>query len=106
MEGNSDGLFPKYSIAMPGLFRTFSLTSRPAGGILLLLIAVAVVLLPILLICSVLVVVFIAVRLILQAIMSMVPFGSRPVSPPFSDDEGRRNVRVRQIQDADSASKT
>ena len=85
-------------------FKTFTLGARPGGGILVLFVVLFLVLFPILLIVAIISIALFALRLIFLAIVSYFKPHSQPPTRPFGDDEGRRNVRVRLPDQAQSPS--
>ena len=78
-------------------FKTFTANVRPSGGNVIPLLLLVLVLFPILLIIAIIAIIFFLIRLVFQAIFALLR--PRPVFTPrpFDDDLGRRNVRVRHI---------
>ena len=78
-------------------FKTFTANVRPSGGNVILLLLLALILLPILLFIAVIAIFFFAIRLIFQAIFAILRPTPTSHQRPFDDHLGRRNVRVRHI---------
>lgn len=79
-------------------FKTFTANVRPSGGNVIILLLLAVVLLPILLIIAAIAIFFFVIRLVFQAIFAILRPKPAYTPQPFDDDQGRRNVRVRHIE--------
>lgn len=78
-------------------FKTFTANVRPSGGNVILLLLLALILLPILLLIAVIAIVFIAIRLVFKAIFAILRPNPTSFQRPFDDNLGRRNVRIRHI---------
>ncbi len=79
-------------------FKTFTANVRPSGGNVIPLLLLVLILLPILLIIAVIAIVFMVIRLVFQAIFAILRPRPTFTPRPFDDDLGRRNVRVRHIE--------
>ena len=82
---------------MRGHFKTFTASVRPSGGNVIVLLLLALILLPILLIVAVIAIIFFVIRIVFQTIFALLRPAPMFTPRPFDDDQGRRNVRIRQI---------